>query len=140
MTDLWFHDLYARWKKGPAAVAGLTAHGPIFCLERLAWDQGMRVTFRGEHKVLSVGEVEHSLSGPRKMLRDAANLSDNGKSWGARIARLVAGCPVGRGQDSKVRIKTIMPNSADLDSETLISWVIAPIGGPRRLSAQYEDS
>jgi hypothetical protein len=127
ITDLWFHDLYVRWKKSPAAIAGLTAHGPIFCLERLAWDQGMRVIFRGEHKVLSVGEVEHSLSGPGKMLRDAANLSAKGQSWSAGMARLVAGCPIGGGQDSKISIKTIVPNSADLDSETLISWVIAPV-------------
>jgi hypothetical protein len=26
----------------------LTAHGPLFCLERLAWDHGMRVIARVE--------------------------------------------------------------------------------------------
>jgi hypothetical protein len=46
ITDLWFHDLELEWKKRPAPVAGLTAHGPLFCLERLAWDKGMRVVFR----------------------------------------------------------------------------------------------
>jgi hypothetical protein len=46
MTDLWYHDLYPKWKAGPAAIAGLTAHGPLFCLERLSWDFGMRVSFR----------------------------------------------------------------------------------------------
>ncbi len=49
ITDLWFHDLHAAWTKQPVAIAGLTAHGPLFCLERLAWDHGMRVTFRAEH-------------------------------------------------------------------------------------------
>jgi hypothetical protein len=49
ITDLWFHDLDHRWKQqGPAAIAGLTAHGPLFCLERLAWDHGMRVVSRVE--------------------------------------------------------------------------------------------
>jgi hypothetical protein len=48
ITDLWFHDLDAAWKKQPVAIAGLTAHGPLFCLERLAWDYGMRVVFRSE--------------------------------------------------------------------------------------------
>jgi hypothetical protein len=49
ITDLWFHDLDHRWKKeGPAAIAGLTAHGALFCLERLAWDHGMRVVSRIE--------------------------------------------------------------------------------------------
>jgi hypothetical protein len=41
--------LRAAWTKQPVAIAGLTAHGPLFCLERLAWDHGMRVVFRAEH-------------------------------------------------------------------------------------------
>jgi len=48
ITDLWFHDLDLQWKKQPVAIAGLTAHGPLFCLERLAWDHGMRVISRVE--------------------------------------------------------------------------------------------
>jgi hypothetical protein len=48
ITDLWFHDLDRQWKKQPVAIAGLTAHGPLFCLERLAWDHGMRVISRVE--------------------------------------------------------------------------------------------
>src|SRR5580658_2190210 len=52
ITDLWFHDLDARWGKSTVAVAGLTAQGAIFCLERLAWDHGMRVVFRGDHQYL----------------------------------------------------------------------------------------
>ncbi|HTW65958.1 MAG TPA: hypothetical protein VME17_15135 [Bryobacteraceae bacterium] len=49
MTDLWFQDLDPQWKKRPVPIAGLTAHGPLFCLERLAWDHGMRVVERVEH-------------------------------------------------------------------------------------------
>jgi hypothetical protein len=48
ITDLWFHDLDRQWKKQPVAIAGLTAHGPLFCLQRLAWDHGMRVVSRVE--------------------------------------------------------------------------------------------
>src|SRR5277367_3799977 len=48
ITDLWFHDLDHQWKKQPVPIAGLTAHGPLFCLERLAWDHGMRVVSRVE--------------------------------------------------------------------------------------------
>jgi hypothetical protein len=46
ITDFWYYDLYPRWQQAPVAIAGLTAHGPIFCLERLSWDFGMRVAFR----------------------------------------------------------------------------------------------
>jgi hypothetical protein len=52
ITDFWFHDLDARWKQSPVAIAGLTAHGPLFCLERLSWDHGMRVVLRTEHSSL----------------------------------------------------------------------------------------
>lgn len=48
ITDLWFYDLDVQWKKRPVPIAGLTAHGPLFCLERLAWDHGMRVVTRVE--------------------------------------------------------------------------------------------
>jgi len=48
ITDLWFHDLDLQWKRQPVPIAGLTAHGPLFCLERLAWDRGMRVVSRVE--------------------------------------------------------------------------------------------
>lgn len=50
ITNAWFHDLHPRWQKSPAAIAGLTAHGALFCLERLAWDVGMRVTHRVEER------------------------------------------------------------------------------------------
>ena len=50
ITNIWFHDLHPRWQQGPAAIAGLTAHGALFCLERLAWDVGMRVTHRAEQR------------------------------------------------------------------------------------------
>jgi len=49
MTRFWYDDLYHRWRAGPAAIAGLTAHGALFCLERLAWEQRMRVVHRREH-------------------------------------------------------------------------------------------
>jgi hypothetical protein len=48
ITNIWYHDLQPRWQKAPAAIAGLTAHGALFCLERLAWDVGMRVVARAE--------------------------------------------------------------------------------------------
>jgi hypothetical protein len=50
ITDLWFHDLDPQWKRQPVPIAGLTAHGPLFCLERIAWDHGMRVVSRVEQK------------------------------------------------------------------------------------------
>ncbi|HXX19909.1 MAG TPA: hypothetical protein VEJ46_10945 [Candidatus Acidoferrum sp.] len=125
MTDLWYHDLYARWKKGPAAIAGLTAHGPIFCLERLAWDQRMRVIFRADHRYRADGSIEHALSGPATMLRQAAALSSE-PDWANRMASLVTHCPANRSQSSQSNVIGPTVKHAD-DPEHLISWVIAPI-------------
>jgi hypothetical protein len=50
VTNVWYHDLYARWQKGAAAISGMTAHGALFCLEQLAWDVRMRVVYRAEHR------------------------------------------------------------------------------------------
>ncbi len=49
ITNVWYHDLQPRWQKERAAVAGLTAHGTLFCLEHLARDARMRVIHRTEH-------------------------------------------------------------------------------------------
>jgi hypothetical protein len=46
VTDVWFHEIAVRWKRGPAPIAGLTTGQSLFVLERLSWDVGMRVTGR----------------------------------------------------------------------------------------------
>jgi hypothetical protein len=58
ITDFWYGDLSQRWKADPVAIAGVTTHGPLFCLERWGWDHGLRVAYRqdlpvaGEHETL----------------------------------------------------------------------------------------
>ncbi|HEY6904106.1 MAG TPA: hypothetical protein VI216_07335 [Candidatus Acidoferrales bacterium] len=125
ITDFWFNDLYHRWKQGPAAIAGLTAHGPIFCLERLAWDQRMRVVFRADHRYGEGASIEHAFSGPDSMLREAAALGSAGSDWTSRIASLVTRCPASRSQSSQSNVIASTVKHAD-DPDHLISWVIAP--------------
>ena len=126
ITDFWFNDLYFRWKQGPAAIAGLTAHGPIFCLERLAWDQRMRVVFRADHRYREDGTIEHALSGADSMLREAAALNTDGADWTSRMASLVTRCPASRSQGSQANVIASTVKHAD-DPDHLISWVIAPV-------------
>jgi len=128
ITDLWFHDLDLRWKKGPVAIAGLTGHGALFCLERLAWDHGMRVVYRGDHKFLPNGDVAHALTGHESTLRQAAGLDSDGPAWGVRIAEVVMHSPEGRFTPSKTTIigASAGPSGHD-ETDLLISWVIAPV-------------
>jgi hypothetical protein len=59
ITDFWYRDLSQRWKADPVAIAGVTTHGPLFCLERWGWDHGLRLADQqdlcvsGEHETLT---------------------------------------------------------------------------------------
>lgn len=48
ITDLWYHELYHRWERGPTILAGLTTPESLFCLQLLAEDKGMRLVAREE--------------------------------------------------------------------------------------------
>jgi hypothetical protein len=133
ITDLWFNDLDARWKKKPVGIAGLTEHGPLFCLERLAWDHGMRVVYRADHTYRPDGYMEHELSGSERMLREAVDLSSSGPDWSSRTASLLTRCPASPAQASKMTVVTPTAKHAD-DPEHLVSWVIAPVVAARKFS------
>jgi hypothetical protein len=75
ITEFWFNELSLKWQSrtgvkpvcqtgAPVAIAGFTTHGPLFCLERLGWDHGMRVAFRRVHRthVQQAGELDELLS------------------------------------------------------------------------------
>jgi hypothetical protein len=56
ITDFWYQNLSQRWKVDPVAIAGVTTHGPLFCLERWGWDHGLRTVQREDLSV--AGEYE----------------------------------------------------------------------------------
>ncbi len=58
VTSLWLSTIAPAWRRGPVAIAGLTRPPVLFCLEQLAWSQGMRVTFHFEQLVTS--QVAHT--------------------------------------------------------------------------------
>jgi len=123
MTRFWYDDLYHRWRQGPAAIAGLTAYGALFCLERLAWDQRMRVVFRAEHSLGDAGCVAHRFEGPAALLSAAAQATA-GPGWAAAMADVVARCPQGRVERKTASAVTTLAATSP-SSEPLFSWVIA---------------
>jgi hypothetical protein len=125
MTRFWYDDLYHQWQEGPTAIAGLTAHGALFCLERLAWDQRMRVVFRGEHSLVADGCVAHRFDGPATLLATAADAA-SGMAWAAALADVVAECPRDRGVHGSASALTVDAGTPPA-SEQLFSWVIAPV-------------
>jgi hypothetical protein len=142
ITDFWLGDLSLRWREAPVAVAGLTAHGPLFCLERFGWDHGLRVVFRGTHRVLETGQVEHVISGPPAMTAAARDAGLEGPDWGCGVARLLNSCSVGQ-ESSSVTLMTARLSDDRIDTsvehETLLSWVIAPKQRTRSEQAAVQD-
>jgi hypothetical protein len=125
MTRFWYSDLHHQWKNAPAAIAGLTAHGALFCLERLAWDHRMRVVFRGEHSLGRGGCVMHRFDGPAALLPSAADAATE-CAWAAALADVVVACPAAgtaRGSAHALTANAGTPPT----SEKLFSWVIAPV-------------
>jgi hypothetical protein len=51
VTSLWLSTIAPAWRRAPVAIAGLTRPPVLFCLEQLAWSQGLRVIFHTEHVV-----------------------------------------------------------------------------------------
>lgn len=126
ITDFWFHDLSMRWRTEPLAVAGLSAHGPLFCLERLAWDHGLRVVYRGSHRALADGRVGHALTGPPPTIARARAVKLDRLEWARGVAHLVTACPIASGVTETLDIPAAAQGRPEESSEPLLSWVIAP--------------
>ena len=125
MTRFWYDDLYHVWKQDPVAIAGLTAHGPMFCFEQIGRDQGMRIVFSAEHR-FGAGVVEHEFSGPLAMLSHGMAVESK-PGWSACMADVIAECPGGRTEISTAHAVTAVPRPAVApDAASLFSWVIAP--------------
>jgi len=120
MTRLWYDEIYHRWQREPAAIAGLTAHGPMFCFAELARDVRMRVVFRAEHRVAGT-TAAHAIRGPVAML-DEAVTACRGPRFGAALANVVSRCPQGRTEIASAGVG----RDTEPDESALYTWVIAP--------------
>lgn len=125
ITQLWYNEIYPKWCDAPMAIAGLTAHGPLFCLERWGWDAGLRVVFRAEHRTIQ-GHFQHTFSGPQNVLADVRERV-SGPDWAAQMARMAVSCRKDICPPSEASFTGHTGVMSTLDDEALISWVIAPV-------------
>ena len=125
MTSFWYDDLYYRWRQEPVAIAGLTAQGALFCLERLAWEQRMRVVYRGEHAAAAGDRIAHRFEGPARLAAAAAE-STVDAAWPSALADVVAECPRGHEEAGMAQSLTLRVD-ATAPPVPLFSWVIAPV-------------
>ena len=125
VTWLWYNRLDAAWKEGPRTIAGMTGHGALFVLERLAWEKGMVVAFRGFHVPNAKGGIDHRFEGPGSLISRTAQLDD---AWAEAMAELIVHCPVKRGAKALLSTSTGGTMDWPFKDEGLVSWIIAPTG------------
>lgn len=126
ITALWFNDLYHRWMKEPVAIAGLTARGPLFCLEQLARDHGMRVVYRARHMIIDDGSVLHEVEGPSGVVDLVQRIAVK-DSWATDLGDVISRYPHENTSRARVLVHTPGATVSAPRDEPLFSWVIAPI-------------
>jgi hypothetical protein len=133
VTDVWYSELHPRWKESAVPIAGITTYGPLFCLERLAWDHGMRVVYRGSHQRRSDRTIEHRLDAAAPQLGALHHKLSGRDAWPVEIAALMAGIsplakplPLNRNGLSTITCVGQCAPTASEPGEALYSWVIAP--------------
>ncbi|HWK55091.1 MAG TPA: hypothetical protein VNR18_12020 [Hyphomicrobiales bacterium] len=126
MTALWYNNLHFRWREGPVAIAGLTTRGPLFCLEQLAWDHGMRVVFRAQHASARDGSILHEIEGAG-VLMDVARHVAAEDGWAAGLSDAIGHYSHTGGAKTRVQVHTARPAVQVPEDEMLFSWVIAPV-------------
>ena len=126
VTDLWYNDLYHEWKKGPAAIMGMTTEDALFCLQILAQDQRMHVVFRVEHNYLPDNRIEHLITGTSHVPHEMEDLANVGPAWNIRMSNVVMHYPDQRTKAAETRIVTRLDRKVT-GQQPLVTWVIAPI-------------
>jgi hypothetical protein len=123
LTAFWYDDLYYRWRKGPAAIAGMTPVHVALYLQLLGQDAGLRLVLRAQHLQTAGGRIEHRLSGPRSVLAQAATLFDVGRDWPRAAAELIRLTPARLSDTTSLTVSSAAGSGL---REPLVSWVMAP--------------
>jgi hypothetical protein len=126
VTDLWHDDLYHRWRRAPAAIAGMTRFDSLFILEMMAADVGMRVIFRVHHHPRDDGSTAHEVFGTLAYVRPM-RLGESEHEWVRTIARSVMSWPTEKAAISKACSNIGEARARAIGPRTLISWIIAPV-------------
>jgi hypothetical protein len=123
-------DPYGVWQRHMAqartgkqqAIAGFSNLGTLFCLERLGWEIGLRVSLRIEHLPLSGGQWHHVSHGA---LPDwAAPLLDNAAGDFGLAAARIALEATGSGSD----LTHAAPARHDSAiGDAFVTWMLSPI-------------
>jgi hypothetical protein len=129
-SQLWLAELDREWRVRPAAIAGLTYHGPLFTFEQLARPIGMRTVFVAELRRYRNGAAWLRVSGPVATVtraEQAVGLDD--EAWGAAMAEILVGLAATAGTPLTGRAAVTNGIEAPVLTErpdAIYAWMIAP--------------
>ena len=129
-SQLWLTQLDREWRVRPAAIAGLTYHGPLFTFEQLARPVGMRPVFVAELRRYRNGAAWLRVSGPAAAVtraEQAVGIDD--EAWGASMAEILVGLPAAAGAPLPSRAAVTNGIEAPVLTERpdpIYAWMIAP--------------
>jgi len=127
-THAWSRHVDPIWRKRPAAIAGVTPHGPMFMFAQLAQRHGMRLVYEAEimQRANGCGIRVRGL----QSVADACGVSPAGASnWPEDLARsflAVTGSSVAR--SARIAAGT----EAGPHEDPVYGWIIAPVSGAAR--------
>lgn len=121
LTDLWQKNLVPLWRKGGAAVAGLTSRAVWDCLHAQALGQFRKPRMIGRHSMEDThGAVSHVLN--TQLSPDQAQQALEGPYWSAHLGMVAPYCS---GDISASDEKMIGAKQNPLIcASSLISWII----------------
>jgi hypothetical protein len=126
VTDLWYNDLYHRWKEGPVAIAGFTLESHAFVLEILGRDAGLWQVYRGEHIARDSDLLEHRIKASELVVNKADDILNTRRGIGHSVSRLIAEAG-DRDDRNATEYRASRPALNGAEHITLVSWVMAPM-------------
>lgn len=117
---VWYGSLAPRLKREVSSLIGFSSHGALFCLERLAWDVGLRVRMRIEHRPLADAGWSHDSHSAVSRL--AAQRLSGVSDFVPAVARLAMECHMGLEDCTHAAPLHL----ADQTGNALVTWVLAP--------------
>ena len=125
VTALWLREIGPAWRQAPVPVAGLTRPAVLFCLEQLAWAQGLRVVFHAEHVEAPLQATQHVVhacaAGPA-----AQDLALRGPLWPTQVADVLSRFDTTRRDNRTGPSCAALLPALPAGAELLTSWIIAP--------------
>jgi len=131
---VWRDLIEPQLRQGPAAIAGLTTGAPLFCLDLLARDYGLRPVLRIEHVADAHGRYRHAFEGPAALGAIASGLASDG-SWALRAATLATDSRFG--PDPLAPLALLDLGARPGRATTYFSWRLALAANAARRLAHF---